>query len=188
MLRSLLAIVALATVANPETASCRVLARPTDWNETRTMLPASGPFSTLHVEACVFFEQTVALENVWVFGGTRWQARNLGIIFEASFDPTFAPGFELVPPTTIMLPDVSGSVGPFDGVIDFAGTSGEAIPQETTALITADLAVLDPTFFLSPWPVYIRTTTIAYTQTSASPAMVLQSTAQAGAGLVVTYQ
>ncbi|UOF80054.1 hypothetical protein [Caudoviricetes sp.] len=187
MLRSLLAVLLLAAVANPETASCRVNSRPTDWTETRIMLPASGPFTTLGVELCVAFDQTVALENMWAFGGTRWQVANLGIVVDVSFDPTFAPGFEVVPSTTLMLSDVFGAVGPFDGSMDFAGTSGEAVPQSTQALVTATLAVTDPTFFQAPWPVYLRTRTLPWSQSSASSAMAFSSTASAGAGLVVTY-
>lgn len=183
--RAALAVVLLAPFADP--ASCRVTMRPTDWSEVRVMAPASGPFTSLAVELCVTFEQTVSLENLWVFGGTRWHVRDLAIEIEASFDPLFAPGFALIPPTVIALPDVAGSVGPFDGTFDFGGTSGEAIPQSTSALVTATLAVADPTFFLSPWPVYLRTRTLPYTQTSGSPAMVFTSTASAGGGLVVTY-
>lgn len=146
---------------------------------------APTPPISISVELCVSFEQTVALENLWIFQGTRWQVTDLAIIVEAAFDPAFA--FPIIPPTTLALPNVNGAVGPFDGVIDQGGTSGEAVFQTTQALVTATLAVADPTYFAQPWPVYIRTSTVPWTQQSASPAMVFTSSAQAGAGLVVTF-
>ena len=75
-MRSLLPILLLAATASSDSASCRVLAQATDWNLVRNMLPASGPFSTLHVEACVYFEQTVGFEqtNPLNLVGCRWSA------------------------------------------------------------------------------------------------------------------
>lgn len=188
-MRSLLALILLAPIARTDGASCRVDMRTTDWAEVRTMRAADdpAPITGLQVDYCFAFDCTVQLENLWLFGPTRWSVRDLGLIVEASFDPGFAPGFEVIPSTTIMLNDVSGSVGPFDGVIDYGGTSGESIAQTNLVLLTATLSVSDDSFFRQPWPIYLRTRTLNYTQASASPAMVFGSIASAGGGVAVTY-
>lgn len=191
MLRSIIALALLAPLANPEGTSCRVSTRPTDWVETRMMDPVTDPtaITTINVDACVFFEQTLGFEQVNENNpfGAQWYVLNLGIVVDVSFDPNFTPGFEVAPSATVMLPDAFGSVGAFDGVTDFAGTGGQSIEQETTVLVTASLKVSDDSFFRQPWPIYVRTRTVMFTQGSNAGAAVFMSAARAGVGVFVEY-
>lgn len=193
-MRSLIALAVLALlapVANPDTASCRVSTRPTDWSEVRMMRPLTDPtpITTLTVDVCVYFEQTVGFEQVNELNpfGAQWYVLNMGIVVDASFDPNFAPGFEVAPSTVVMLNDVLGSVGAYDGVIDFSGTGGQSIFQSNQVLVAAKLAVTDDSYFRQPWPMYVRTRTLMFTQGSNAGAAVFSSTANAGLGIVIEY-
>lgn len=190
--RYIVAAAVLGAVGSPDTSSCRVNTQATDWSVVRTILPTTSPtpITSLAVDVCVYFEQTVGFEQVNPLNlvGCRWGATNLGIIVDVSFDPGFAPGFEVAPSTTVMLPDVAGRVGPYDGVIDFGGSSGQTIGHDTSVLVTASLSVADDSYFRQSWPMYVRTRTLIYEQHSNAGAMVFSSVANAGVGVVVTYQ
>lgn len=186
-MRNLLAIALLATVANPDTASCRVSPRPTDWSEVRVMPGATTRPTSLVIDECDTFTQTIGFEQVNPLNlvGCRWSVVNLGIVVEISTEPTFAT--LLVPPTTIMLPDVAGRVGPYDGVIDFAGSSGQTVAQSAQANSTVTIPAPSGIDFTQPWPMYVRTRTLPYVQNSNAGAMVFQMASSAGVGVVVTY-
>ena len=148
-----------------------------------------APITTLDVEVCIYFEQRVGFEQVNEQNpfGAQWYVLDMGIVVDVSFDPNFTPGFEVAPSTTITLPDAFGSVGAYDGMLDFAGTGGQTIFQSNALLVNASLKVSDDAFFRQPWPMYVRTRTVAFEQGSNAGAAVFISEAQAGIGVVVDY-
>lgn len=189
MLREFATLLAcMMLVPLPETASCRAPLVAPDWVDHSGMQAASFEPTSLHVEICVRFDDVISIENMNPFFGSRWAAQDRAVLIEASLDPQFTPGFELIQPSVVAVPNIVGRVGPYDGTLDFAGASAQTVAQTITTGFSADIPVLDGSFFTTPWDAYIRCTRIPWSQQSSLPNVAVLSGGLAGAGMWVTYQ
>jgi len=187
LLRSFAAVALLAAVANPETASCRVSLRQVDWSETRTMLPATTPPTSMHVEMCVALDWSFLYENTSNLSGSICTVSPRTVMVQASFDPSFARRF-VIATAVFSIPQIGVGVGVFDGTLDFTGSSGTSVHATDQLLVTTDLAVSDPSYFLSPWPIYLRCVGSDWTTVATAGNNVQTFITLSGAGVVATYQ
>lgn len=164
----LIAIAALATVGGafgtltPNESSCRVTTRPVGYpgatTEVRTLQPATLPPTHISVDACLASFARVAAENrtPGPFGeGLQVQWLHADMRFEIAFDPDFKTTFV----DTVLTHPTLGFVFPsYDGVTDFAGTSGAMHENFKQTLVTVEADVADPDFFMQPFNLYLRMT------------------------------
>ena len=187
MLKLITATVLLAPLAHTDLAACRVSLRQVDWTEARMMLPASAPPSTLHVDLCVALDWSFSYENTSNLSGSICSVGARTITVQASFDPGFARDFVFAT-AVFQLPQIGVGVGVFDGTLDFAGSSGTSVHMTDQLLVTTDLAVSDPSYFLSPWPIYLRCVGSDWTTVATAGNNVQTFITLSGAGVVATYQ
>lgn len=186
ILRSLIAVVLLGSVANP-TTSCRVSMRAVDWTEVRMMQPATLPPTAIHLEMCAALDWSYGFENTAVADTATGSVTFRTITVQASLDPSFARRF-IVSTVTFEIPQLGFTLATFDGTLDFGGNSGFMIHATDSLLGTSNLAVSDPTYFMQPWPIYLRAVGSPWTATATTANSAQAFHTDAGAGLVVTYQ
>ena len=165
---------------------CRVSPQTTEWYATRTIPAATGSPTQIVVDLCVFVTRTVSLEHFGVFQGCIWSMHSTPVILQGSFDPTFRRSF-LVGTAIVTLPDDGGVLSTYDGSFDLGGTSGVSHTVEDQVLVTSTLQILDPTFFQTPWPLYIRAIGGFDNGQESSVNVYYACTTLAAAGVSVTY-
>lgn len=144
----------------PTSCSARVDMRTTDLDEVRTVNPYTdpAPLQTIAVDFCVALDEMYRFENWGTFQPASVEVEERRVHFDVSFSPTFAPGFEIVTVDCVLTPE-GFVLAPFDGAVDFAGSSGTSIHALDQQLGVAHLAVAPggDAFFRSTFAVYFRT-------------------------------
>lgn len=145
----------------PQTGSCRVGQRDASWSEQRLVPPYTGtaPLTSVRFEACAFAEFKHLFENMGTFMPGSADISGQAIHFEAALDPSYGvPVIDM----TVAVADITVAGGPFDGIEDFAGTSGIATSQEGALFQEQTFAVTFPGFFQQPggWILNVRATVV----------------------------
>lgn len=167
---------------------CRVNERTVDWNEARTLAPYVGtdPLTAIRLDICCAVDALTQYENQSNLSPAAYSVTSRDVVIQASFDPSFARRF-VVGTATITVPGILGVVPVSDLVLDYGGVSGVTASHAEQALVVTNLAVSDPSFFQSPWPLYLRAVCSQPSGTASNGNGSFNYVTLASAGVSVTY-
>lgn len=174
----------------PNSCSARVDMRDLDFDVVRVVNPYTdpAPLTSIRAELCGVLRSTYTIENWGVFTPLVVALSARAVRFEASFSPTFAPGFEIVAADFLIVADTF-VVPTFDGVADLAGPSTHSTTFDEQRLGVA-LRSVNPgaeAFFRSPFAVYLRSTSTPWYVTTTGGASFYELTTTVGGDGLVLY-
>lgn len=160
--------------------SARTSIRPIDWTDPSTVAAYTdtAPLTTIKIDHCQVIEGPLTFTNPDTTQDLTIVLGPRAVLTQVSFSPTFQAGFEVIS-TLATLPPVSAVVAPGDTFVTF---------QNVQTLGIAHLDVLDDSFFRSPFAIYTRTTSAAWTYSSSGGwGFVLTVNTQEGTGTVFNW-